>query len=210
MRAFLSKTSMIKKNLKIRFTKQGLFHPFSQITLFFKFKLIKSSPKILDFILLLYQLTLRNCRRFDLIRQVFILYIYSFDVNRKGQSHYLQSLQYPVRYQSKSCSLPKFFNATTLHLMASTTSSIIAQDSNQQLIAINVSAQAPLKLNATNYLSWKLRFNTLFIGYDLIDFIDCSKPCLTPTIAIDSKTINQAYTQWERKHQLIFNVLECV
>ncbi|RVW24237.1 hypothetical protein CK203_091409 [Vitis vinifera] len=92
--------------------------------------------------------------------------------------------------------------------MASTTSSIIAQDSNQQLIAINVSAQAPLKLNATNYLSWKLRFNTLFIGYDLIDFIDCSKPCLTPTIAIDSKTINQAYTQWERKHQLIFNVLE--
>ena len=46
--------------------------------------------------------------------------------------------------------------------MASTTSSFttssinIAQDSNKQLIAMNVSVEAPLKLNATNYLSWKL------------------------------------------------------
>ena len=46
--------------------------------------------------------------------------------------------------------------------MASTTSSFaissinIAQDSNQQLIAMDVSVEAPLKLNATNSLSWKL------------------------------------------------------
>ncbi|RVX14747.1 hypothetical protein CK203_011902 [Vitis vinifera] len=45
------------------------------------------------------------------------------------------------------------------------------------LITINISAQAPLKLTSTNYLSWKLQFETLFIGYDLIGYIDGSKPC---------------------------------
>ncbi|RVW90653.1 Retrovirus-related Pol polyprotein from transposon RE1 [Vitis vinifera] len=39
------------------------------------------------------------------------------------------------------------------------------------LITINILAQAPLKLTSTNYQSWKLQFETLFIGYDLIGSI---------------------------------------
>ena len=80
----------------------------------------------------------------------------------KPLSPSLRHSTYSIRYQSRSHSLPKFSNPTTLHLMASTTSSFatssinIAQDSNQQLIAMDVSVEAPLKLNATNSLSWKL------------------------------------------------------
>ncbi|KAK3218511.1 hypothetical protein Dsin_012481 [Dipteronia sinensis] len=41
-----------------------------------------------------------------------------------------------------------------------------------QLITINISAQAPLKLTTNNYVSWKLQFQTLFIGYDLFGLED--------------------------------------
>ena len=42
------------------------------------------------------------------------------------------------------------------------------------IISINVAAQAPLKLTATNYSSWKAQFHTLLIGYNLYGFIDGS------------------------------------
>ena len=44
------------------------------------------------------------------------------------------------------------------------------------LVTINVTAQAPLKLTSSNYWSWKLQFQTLFIGYDLQGFVDGTKP----------------------------------
>ena len=40
-----------------------------------------------------------------------------------------------------------------------------------------LAAQTPLKLTSTNYLAWKLQFQTLFIGYDLLRFIDGSLSC---------------------------------
>ncbi|KAG6755697.1 hypothetical protein POTOM_041530 [Populus tomentosa] len=40
-------------------------------------------------------------------------------------------------------------------------------DHHSTLITINVAAQTPDKLTSTNYLAWKLQFQTLFIGYDL-------------------------------------------
>ncbi|KAH0992664.1 hypothetical protein GBA52_004147 [Prunus armeniaca] len=43
---------------------------------------------------------------------------------------------------------------------------------HQTLISINVAAQAPLKLSATNFLSWNLQFQSLFIGYDLLGTFD--------------------------------------
>jgi hypothetical protein len=45
------------------------------------------------------------------------------------------------------------------------------------LVTINVTVQAPLKLTSSNYFSWKLQFQTLFIGYDLQGFVDGTKPC---------------------------------
>ena len=59
-------------------------------------------------------------------------------------------------------------------------------DAHQTFININVAAQAPLKLNSTNYLSWKLQFQTLFIGYDLLGYIDGSKPCPPATLTQDN------------------------
>ena len=61
----------------------------------------------------------------------------------------------------------------------------------------------------TNYLSCKLQFNTLFIGYDLIGFIDGSKPCPLPTIiaTINSQITNPIFTQCKRQDQLILNTL---
>ncbi|KAJ8647024.1 hypothetical protein MRB53_000047 [Persea americana] len=73
--------------------------------------------------------------------------------------------------------------------MATSFPSILnTNESHNTLISINVAAQTPLKLTSTNYLSWKLQFHTLFIGYDLLGYIDGSKPCpsATPTLNLSS------------------------
>ncbi|KAL9463125.1 hypothetical protein AB3S75_001013 [Citrus x aurantiifolia] len=81
-------------------------------------------------------------------------------------------------------------------------------DLNNTLITINVAAQTPLKLTSTNYLSWKLQFQTLFVGYDLLGYIDGSKPCPSATIT-DNNTItpNPAHLLWVRQDQLILNAI---
>lgn len=76
-------------------------------------------------------------------------------------------------------------------------------ESHQTLISINVAAQAPLKLTSTNYLSWKLQFQTLFIGYDLLGYIDGSKPFPPATLKQANTTrSNPNYTLWShcKKH----------
>ena len=75
-----------------------------------------------------------------------------------------------------------------------------------QLITINTSAQAPLKLTSSNYISWKLQFQTLFIGYDLLGYIDGSKPCPPATLAT-GQSPNPAHCLWIRQDQLILNAL---
>ena len=55
----------------------------------------------------------------------------------------------------------------TLAMFASSPSSIINSFKNtHSLISINVSAQAPLKLNTTNYTSWKIQLHNLLVGYE--------------------------------------------
>ena len=79
---------------------------------------------------------------------------------------------------------------------------------NQTLITINISAQAPLKLTNNNYMSWKLQFQTLFIGYDFLGYIDGSKPCPVATVTSNTTTTpNPAHTLWVRQDQLILNAL---
>nr|CAN68481.1 hypothetical protein VITISV_007281 [Vitis vinifera] len=76
------------------------------------------------------------------------------------------------------------------------------------LITINILAQAPLKLTSTNYQSWKLQFETLFIGYDLIGYIDGSKPCPSTTITANNiATTNPSHKLWIRQDQLLLNAL---
>jgi hypothetical protein len=88
------------------------------------------------------------------------------------------------------------------------TNSTILHNNKFQLITINTSAQAPLKLTSNNYISWKLQFQTLFIGYDLLGYIDGSKPCPPATILTDQSNIpNPAYHIWIRQDHLILNAL---
>ena len=80
------------------------------------------------------------------------------------------------------------------------------------LVTINVTAQAPLKLNSSNYLSWKLQFQTLFVGYDLHGYIDGTKPCpsehlTTSNSNITTEQLNPAYITWIRQDQLILNAI---
>lgn len=59
---------------------------------------------------------------------------------------------------------------------------------HQTHISINVVAQTPLKLTSTNYLFWKLQFQTLFIGYDLLGYVDGSNPSPPATITQSNTT----------------------
>ncbi|RVW14595.1 Retrovirus-related Pol polyprotein from transposon RE2 [Vitis vinifera] len=93
--------------------------------------------------------------------------------------------------------------------MATSSPSILnTNDSHNTLISINVAAHTPLKLTSTNYLSWKLQFHTLFIGYDLLGYINGSKPCPSATLTQNDTTrSNLAHTIWIRQDQLILNAI---
>jgi hypothetical protein len=80
------------------------------------------------------------------------------------------------------------------------------------LVTINVTAQAPLKLNSSNYLSWKLQFQTLSVGYDLHGYIEGTKPCpsehlTTSNSNITTEQLNPKYITWIRQDQLILNAI---
>ena len=93
--------------------------------------------------------------------------------------------------------------------MANPSPSILnTNESHNTLISINVAAQTPLKLTSSNYLSWKLQFHTLFIGYDLLGYIDGSKPCPSATLTQNDTTRpNPAHNLWIRQNQLILNAI---
>jgi hypothetical protein len=88
------------------------------------------------------------------------------------------------------------------------TNSTILHSNEFQLITINTYAQTPLKLTTSNYIFWKLQFQTLFIGYDLLGYINGSKPCPPTAILTNHSTIpNLAYNIWIRQDELILNAL---
>ena len=95
--------------------------------------------------------------------------------------------------------LTNFFNIT---------SPASPQNHEVLLITINISVQAPLKLTSTNYISWKLQFETLLIGYDLLGYIDGSSPCPPNTItANNNNTANPSHKLWIFQDQLLLNAL---
>jgi hypothetical protein len=101
--------------------------------------------------------------------------------------------------QTNSTNNPNPSNPTT------PTNSTILHSNEFQL---NTSAQTPLKLTTSNYIFWKLQFQTLFIGYDLFGCIDGSKPYPPTTILTNHSTIpNLAYNIWIHQDELILNAL---
>ncbi|KAJ0971969.1 hypothetical protein J5N97_019928 [Dioscorea zingiberensis] len=87
-------------------------------------------------------------------------------------------------------------------------------DLSPNLIAINVAAQVPIKLTATNYCAWRAQFHSLLIEYDLYGYVDGSLPCPPSTItapdsAPDSAASvpNPAYSLWICQDKLLLNAL---
>ncbi|KAK2647820.1 hypothetical protein Ddye_015309 [Dipteronia dyeriana] len=101
--------------------------------------------------------------------------------------------------KSTSTILPdNSFSLTPLTIINVTSVTSTTLRSNEfHLITINISAQAPLKLTTTNYMSWKIQFQTLLTGYDLLGFVDGFKPCPPTTMTInDISTPNPAHNIW--------------
>ncbi|KAG6788032.1 hypothetical protein POTOM_004085 [Populus tomentosa] len=87
-------------------------------------------------------------------------------------------------------------------------STSISSNTENHFITINTAAQAPLKLTSSNYASWKIQFEILFIGYDLLGYINGSNPCPSPTLITDNIIIsNPAYSLWARQDQLLLNAI---
>ena len=83
-------------------------------------------------------------------------------------------------------------------------------DPSQNLIVLNVNAQAPLKLKATNYSAWWLQLTSLLFGYDLLSFVDDSKSCPPIMITLPNATspsLNLDHILCLRKDQLLLNTI---
>ena len=135
------------------------------------------------------------------------IYIYIYTARRVKDSR--ASHKYYKRLHGiRAISLIFFFSSLLLSLLSITMSDSLTTN----LVTINVTAQAPLKLNSSNYLSWKLQFQTLFVGYDLHGYIDGTKPCPTehyPTSHTNVTTdhCNPEFITWRRQDQLILNAI---
>lgn len=45
------------------------------------------------------------------------------------------------------------------------------------LISLNAGTQIHPKLSGSNYPAWRVQFNALLVGYDLIGYVDGTHPC---------------------------------
>ena len=99
-------------------------------------------------------------------------------------------------------------SSSSVTVISSSSSSHEISSSSNTIISINVAAQAPLKLTATNYRSWKLQFHTLLVGFDLVGFVDGQKPCPPATVTTnDIESPNPAHNIWIRQDQLLLNAI---
>ena len=101
-------------------------------------------------------------------------------------------------------------SSTTVFVPSCTPTVLIGTDLLQNLIVLNVSAQAPLKLIAMNYFMWRLQFTSLLFGYDLLGFVDGSKLCPPSMITLPDAACpspNPDDTLWLRHYQLLLNAI---
>lgn len=79
---------------------------------------------------------------------------------------------------------------------------------SRPILSFNIAVQAPLKLTASNYLSWPLQFTTLLTGLDLLGFVDGTHPCPEhPVPTNEVATVNPACHTWICQDQLILNAI---
>jgi hypothetical protein len=128
-------------------------------------------------------------------------------VKDKGLFKHKTSTWYQSCFPIHLISFSLFSSSHTM--MTTPFSSHILPDINEfHIFTNNIAAQVPLKLTSSNYLSWKIQFETLFIGYDLLRYINGSKPCPPKTLTTNNiVTPNAAYNIWVYQDQLILNAL---
>ena len=88
--------------------------------------------------------------------------------------------------------------------------STVLNETDMNLIVLNINAQAPLKLTATNYSVWRLQFTTLLFGYDLLGFVDDLKSCPSIIITLPdtaSPYPNPYHILWFIQDQLLLNAI---
>ena len=87
---------------------------------------------------------------------------------------------------------------------------LTGMDLSQNLIVLNVNAQAPLKLTTTNYPTWQLQFTSLIFEYDLFGFINGPKSCHLAMITLPnaaSPSPNLDHILWLKQDQLLLNAI---
>lgn len=47
-----------------------------------------------------------------------------------------------------------------------------------QIVLVTINNHSSFKLNGTNYPTWKVKFNPLLVGYDLVSYVDNTETCL--------------------------------
>lgn len=88
---------------------------------------------------------------------------------------------------------------------SSTNSSVSSVPITSNLTLVNFPTS--LKLDSTNYLTWKTQTEALLRGLDLYKFIDGSYPAPTPTVDATGVTTHKDYTKWFRQDRLLFGAL---
>ena len=107
---------------------------------------------------------------------------------------------------SSANSAPAVINADAA--MPTVNANLIDPRTTPVIVSFNVAAQAPLKLTASNYLSWCLQFITLLTVYALLGFVDGTIICPVKTITVNgADTANLAHHTWVRQDQLISNAI---
>lgn len=65
-----------------------------------------------------------------------------------------------------------------------------------------------IKLNSTNYLSWKLQVEATLVGYGLFKFLNVSHPSPPSTVpTASSPQPNPAYLTWMCQDRLLYGTL---
>lgn len=81
----------------------------------------------------------------------------------------------------------------------------IASSPADKLIILNVGSQLSIKLDGDNYPAWRIQFMALLTGYDLLCYINGTKPCPSKQLENNTTAFNPTFTHWVRQDQLILH-----
>ncbi|OMO85946.1 hypothetical protein COLO4_21367 [Corchorus olitorius] len=79
---------------------------------------------------------------------------------------------------------------------------------NTSPVAINASAQLPLKLTLKNFVSWRAQFDALLMGFNLEGYVEGTTQPPPKEIQKDGKTVsNPDYNFWLQQDKLILHAI---